>query len=149
MKLKRQLKILELIRSRDIHTQEDLATALREAGIAVTQATVSRDIKELNLVKLTTPEGGYRYGTAQDVSAAGTDKMRRYFRDSLLALDFSENLLVLKTLPGTAQGVGLTLDQMGWPEIVGTVAGDDTILAVVRSREAVPVVMERIRSLVR
>ncbi|MHB8927154.1 MAG: arginine repressor [Bacillota bacterium] len=147
MKTLRQMKILEIIRNENVETQEHLAEKLRSAGIEATQATVSRDIRELRLIRAPNGRGKYRYAMPADPSPL--TRMRRYFRDSLLNLDHSENIVVIKCLPGTAPAVGSTVDSLGWPEIVGTVAGDDTILVVARSSEVAPQLVERLRRLTR
>ncbi len=121
----RQGQILKLIRSRHLHTQEDLARALRAAGIPATQVTLSRDIRELGLVKTV---DGYSQGVPEN-AAPGADVatlVREFVRDIRLA----QNLLVLRTPPGHANAVAVALDKADWPEITGTVAGDDTILIV-------------------
>ncbi len=131
----RQGQILKLIRSRHLHTQEDLARALRAAGIPATQVTLSRDIRELGLVKTV---DGYSQGVPEN-AAPGADVatlVREFVRDIRLA----QNLLVLRTPPGHANAVAVALDKADWPEITGTVAGDDTILIVapdVRTAETV------------
>lgn len=149
MKARRQAKILELIRTRAVETQEDLAAALGQAGIPVTQATISRDIKELQLNKVPTGDGRYRYSLPEETSVATWDKRRRIFQESVLDAAFSENLIVIKALPGTAQGVAAAVDHFQWPEMIGSVAGDDTVLIVIKPKEATPEVLERIRSLMR
>lgn len=150
LKTRRQMKILEIIRNGTVETQEDLATELRRFGINVTQATVSRDIKELHLIKVAAGDGRYRYSVPLDPGAAvQKEKMRRYFQDSLLTVAGSENLVVIKTLPGTAQGVGAAIDGQTWSEVLGTVAGDDTILVVARDREACAALLARLQDLIR
>lgn len=149
MKARRQAKILELIKNREIETQEELAEALGEAGIPVTQATISRDIKELQLNKVLTPEGRYRYALTEEVTIGTWDKRRRIFQESVLNVDASGNLIVIKSLPGTAPGVASAIDHLGWAEAIGTVAGDDTVLVVIKPIEATPEMVERIKSLMR
>ncbi|MDI6893386.1 MAG: arginine repressor [Bacillota bacterium] len=149
MKARRQMKILEVIRARPVETQEELAQELRKLGIPVTQATVSRDIKDLNLVKVPTGDGRQRYAFPQDQVIAGhTDRLRRVLRDSVLDLDVSENLIVVKCLSGAAPAVGEALDNLRWQEIVGTVAGDNTVLVVIRGRERGQSLVERLRQLI-
>ena len=149
MKARRQMKILEIIRERPVETQEELARELRKLGISVTQATISRDIKDLNLIKVPTGDGRQRYAFPQDqVMAAHTERLRRVLRESVLDLDVSENLIVVKCLSGAAPAVGEALDNLRWQEIVGTVAGDNTVLVVVRGRERAQSVMERLRQLI-
>jgi len=144
------MKILEIIRNGNIETQEELAAELRRFGIDVTQATVSRDIKELHLVKVATGDGRYRYAVPLDPGAAAQkERMRRYFKDSLISAACSENLVVLKTLPGTAQGVGAALDNLEWPEALGTVAGDDTVLVVAKDRAAGQELLAKLQEMLR
>ena len=130
MKGIRHGKIKEIIEHSKIETQEDLAAALRHEGIEVTQATVSRDIKELMLIKehnmLLTP-----------------GRLERTFQDSIVGMRASENLVVIRSLPGTAQSVAYAIDYMKWPEVLGTVAGDDTIFVAVASKENTATFMER------
>lgn len=144
------MKILEVVRNGVVETQEELAIELRRFGIDVTQATVSRDIKELHLVKVATGDGRYRYAVPLDPTAAmQKEKMRRYFKDSLLSAACAENLLVLKTLPGTAQGVGAAFDNLEWAEAMGTIAGDDTVLVVARDKHSATELLARLQDLLR
>ncbi|HHV63044.1 MAG TPA: arginine repressor [Firmicutes bacterium] len=144
----RHAKILEIIGSRSIETQEELAQALRSQGIDVTQATVSRDIKELRLTKLPTGDGGYRYAVAHEQAIGDVlSRLEHLFHDSVVSLDYSENLLVIKTLTGNAHAVADVIDDLNWKEILGTIAGDDTILVVVRPKSAVPELLERFNKL--
>jgi transcriptional regulator of arginine metabolism len=147
MKARRHAKILELIRTNIIETQEELVEALARHGIPVTQATISRDIKELQLTKIPVGDGGYRYALPEEQPVGSLDKRRRLFRDSVLGIDWSENLVVVKALPGTAPGVAAAIDHFNWPEMIGSVAGDDTVLVVVKPASAAPSVVERLREL--
>lgn len=148
MKNKRQRLILELISTREIETQEELAELLRQHGIEVTQATVSRDIKELGLVKVPTDNNRYRYGQAGErISGAIEQRQQRLFRESVIKIAASENIIVIKTLIGSAQGVAAVIDGLNWPEIIGTVAGDDTIIAVASSSQEVKGIVARLESL--
>ena len=148
VKLLRHGKVKEIVENNVIETQEDLAEALRRQGIDVTQATVSRDIKELMLIKVPVGDGGYRYAFPQEQNVLITPaRMERTFQDSLVAINHSQNIIVLKTMPGTAQAVAFTIDYVKWPEIIGTVAGDDTILVIVKPIEAVPVVVAKFQAL--
>ena len=145
MKAIRHARIKDIIENAVIETQEDLAEALREQHIEVTQATVSRDIKELMLIKVPTGDGRYRYALpAQENYAFTKERMRRIFNDTIIDCDYSENILVVKTLPGGANTVAAALDYCKWPEIIGTVAGDDSILVVIKPKETAPVVRKRI-----
>jgi transcriptional regulator of arginine metabolism len=148
LKLYRQKKIAELVRSRSIETQEDLATALRDAGFSVTQATVSRDIKDMGLIKVTGEKNSSYYVLpGRDVLRYSEDRMKRLFAGSVQSIDSSENLIIIKTLPGEAQGVASAIDHSGWPEIIGTVAGDDTIMVVVKPKSMTTMVQNRFNHL--
>jgi len=148
VKSARHQKIREIIESRAVQTQEELAELLRREAIDVTQATVSRDIKELMLIKIPTGDGSYKYGFPPDQNKIYSyTRMERLFRDSVQDIDFSENLIVIRTLPGTAQYVASTVDNARWPEILGTVAGDDTLVVIVKPKELVPELISRFKNL--
>ena len=144
MKGIRHGKIKEIIEHSKIETQEDLAAALRHDGIEVTQATVSRDIKELMLIKVPDAEGNYHYAFPKEHNMLLTPgRLERTFQDSIIGMRASENLVVVRSLPGTAQSVAYAIDYMKWPEVLGTVAGDDTILVAVDSKDNTVTFMER------
>jgi len=147
VKARRHMAIRDIVTSQRISTQEELCDALSDLGYVVTQATVSRDIRELKLVKVSSPSG-YHYALP-DVPApkASLDRMRRLFLDNVVEITDSENLVVFKTIPGSAHLVASNIDAADIPEIVGTVAGDDTIIVVVKPKKAVAGVLERFRSL--
>lgn len=150
MKSLRQEKIREIVENHIVETQEDLAERLRREDIAVTQATVSRDIKELMLVKVPTSGGRSRY--AFPASESGSRKENRLgslFEDAVTGVDASGALVVLRTLPGMANAVASALDAAQWPEILGTVAGDDTIFAAVKPETAADAVVKRMRVMLR
>lgn len=150
MKSSRQRKILEVITGQEIETQEELATELRKQGYMVTQATVSRDIKELGLVKIPAGEGIYRYALPRQQQLGDVyARMERLFRDAVTHIDYSENLILVRTLPGTAHAVASCLDNIAWKEVIGTVAGDDTILVIIKPKRAVLKVLEEFRGLLR
>lgn len=128
MKSERQKAILQLVRTKDIFTQEELTAALSSAGFSAAQATVSRDIRELRLLKESTPRG-QKYVTPQEPEHS----LARIFRDGVISVDHAGNMLVLRTLSGLAMAVALALDDMNFPEILGSVAGDDVVLSVVRT----------------
>ena len=131
-KQERHQLIRNLVETRNIETQEDLANALRESGIRVTQATVSRDIKELMLVKVSDMRGGYRYAFPKERNyLMSSEQLERLVRNSVISVRAGGNLVVLHTLPGTAQGVAYAIDSMKWVGVMGTVAGDDTIFVAV------------------
>ncbi|WP_093229663.1 transcriptional regulator AhrC/ArgR [Thermoflavimicrobium dichotomicum] len=138
MKAQRHIKIREIIASKDIETQDELVDELKKAGYNVTQATVSRDIKELQLVKVPTNYGTYKYSLpAEPVDRRynSPQKLKRMLQESFVGLNHAENLIVIKTLPGNAQAVAALIDNLDWEEIIGTLAGDDTILVVCSSKE--------------
>lgn len=148
MKATRQRKILEIIERQAVETQEELAMLLRSEGYDVTQATVSRDIKELGLIKVPAGEHSYRYAVAQEhVQRNMYARLARMFNDSVVHLDFTDNLIVIRTLPGTAHAVASCIDHTEWKEIIGTIAGDDTILVIVKPKSAVASVLEKFRAL--
>ncbi|MDA8442646.1 MAG: arginine repressor [Peptococcaceae bacterium] len=148
MKVRRQMKIAELIEREAISTQEELADKLRTSGFDVTQATVSRDIKDMRLIKIPTGEHTYRYATPQEPLTANLqERLNRIFGDSVTSIDHSENLIIIRTLPGNAMGLASLIDGSNWPEIIGTVGGDDTILVIVKPKEAVLEVVRRFESL--
>lgn len=144
----RQKKILEIIKKERVETQEDLAAALKRDGINVTQATISRDIKELGLIKVPGDNNAFRYAVPGEAALVrSNERLKRVFLEHVLGLDYSENLIVIKTHPGGAQTVASAIDQAGWSEVIGTVGGDDTILVVVKPKSAVKAVMERFNRL--
>jgi len=148
MKAGRQRKILEIIRREPVTTQEDLAAALKKNGFAVTQATVSRDIKELGLIKIPGEKNLFRYAIPGEPPLhRGEERLRRLFRDTVVGMDLSENLIIIKTHPGSAQAVASAIDQAGWQEIIGTVGGDDTILVVVKPKRVTAAVIKRFEGL--
>jgi transcriptional regulator of arginine metabolism len=148
MKGQRLLKIREIISTQDIETQEELVDKLREIGFQVTQATVSRDIKELHLVKTPTASGSYKYSLPAEPSYNPEHKLRRILLDSFVSIDRAENLIVMKTLPGNAHAVGAIVDALDWSEVLGTICGDDTILMIIRTKELAPVIVNRFLSYV-
>lgn len=143
MKPQRHIKIREIIANQDIETQDELVEELKKAGYNVTQATVSRDIKELHLVKVPTSNGLYKYSLPADRRFNPAQKLKRILQESFISIDYSENLIVLKTLPGNAHAVGALLDNLDWNDVIGTLAGDDTILVICRSKELAPEIVER------
>lgn len=130
MKAERHEKILEIIDRYEVDTQEELAARLEEAGFRVTQATVSRDIRALKITKVAGKNGKSRYAVLQDYSEELGDKYTRVLQDALLSIDVGQNMLVIKTMPGMAMGVAAALDALKWEEILGSIAGDDTVMCV-------------------
>jgi transcriptional regulator of arginine metabolism len=147
MKGQRHIKIREIITNFAIETQDDLVDALRAAGYVVTQATVSRDIKELHLIKVPMDNGRYKYSLPSDQKFNPIHKLRRVLNDNFLSIDYAENLVVLKALPGTANAIGVLIDNLEWHEIMGTISGDDTLLLICRSKEQSAIVTEQILAL--
>ena len=149
MKTVRQVAILDIIEKQEIETQEELASALNARGIRVTQATVSRDIKELRLLKVLTPSGKYKYATGDQADNNLTDRFIRMLAESLLSVSSANNLIVVKTLSGSANVAAEALDSMHWPEVLGTLAGDNTVLLIIRSNEETLAVTSRIREMMK
>lgn len=145
----RQLKLLEIIAQQEIETQFELASALEAAGYKVTQATISRDIKELGLIKILTDEKKYKYfyveGNNQNISA----KLISLFKESVISVQGSLNMVVIRTLSGSANTAALLIDKLSMPMILGTVAGDDTILVISRSVEEVDYIVAKIKEFIR
>lgn len=145
MKKSRHGKIVELIENYDIETQDELAEMLKEAGFQVTQATVSRDIRELKLSKVPTGDGRQKYVILrQDDSHLG-DKYIRVLKDGFVSMDMAQNILVIKTVSGMAMAVAAAVDAMKFKEIVGSIAGDDTIMMAVRTVDDTKIVMDKIQ----
>lgn len=152
MKKERQTKIIELIEQQDIETQEELADRLEEAGIVVTQATVSRDIRELELTKTVSKTGKQKYVRIQqstELPEKETDeKYLRILKEGFLSMDRAQNILVVKTIAGMAMAVAAAFDALQWNEMVGCIAGDDTIMCAIRSVEDTQKTMNKIRKIV-
>ena len=145
MKTTRQEAIKKIITSRNIETQTELTDALKAEGFNVTQATISRDIKEMMLIKLPDNMGRYRYSFPQEHSKIITPERVGYtFRSSIVPVASSENIIVIRTLPGTAQVIAYALDCLNWPELLGTVGGDDTVFLCVDSKENVQVIKDKL-----
>ena len=139
----RHIKIRDIIANNEIETQDDLVEQLRLSGYNVTQATVSRDIKELHLVKVPMLDGRYKYSLPADQRFNPLQKLKRSLMDSFVSIDLSENLIVMKTLPGNANSIGALIDNLDWEEIMGTICGDDTILIICKKREECPAITQR------
>ena len=147
MKKTRQGRIIELIQNENIETQEELADRLREEGYNVTQATVSRDIRELKLSKVPSGNGKQKYAILLHDDARLADKYIRVLKDGFVSMDNAQNILVVRTVAGMAMAVAAAIDAMKLKEIVGSIAGDDTIMIAVRTTEETKVVMEKIREI--
>jgi transcriptional regulator of arginine metabolism len=148
VKSQRQAKILEIISNKNIETQEQLLAELQAEGFRGTQATISRDIKELRIVKELTSLGTYRYTTsANDLGSSFTARLNTIFRECVISFDYAQNIIVVRTLPGLASAAGSAIDAMNLNTIVGTLAGDDTVMIVMRDTNAAATLCGEIRSL--
>ncbi len=149
MKTERQNRILELVAAHEIETQDEMLELLRADGFAVTQATVSRDLKELMLSKALTARGTYRYCVNPARNHTGNVRLNNAMVDSIIHVDYSLNNVVLKTYPGLAQAVASSVDAMNMHQVLGCVAGDDTIIIVTRDEESSATISETIRKLMK
>lgn len=150
MKSQRQAKIVEIISNTDVETQEQLLQALVEAGFNSTQATISRDIKEMRIVKELTSLGTYRYSVPEkDAAPALSDRLNNIFRECLVSVDYAENLVVIHTLSGMANAAASALDAMHSSAVLGTLAGDDTVMIVMREGHAAAAFTGEIKSVIR
>lgn len=147
MKSARHNLILEIIESMDIETQEELAEELKRRGVRVTQATVSRDIKELRLLKVLSENGGYKYATVERAEKGMNDRFARILAESIVNIEYVYNLVVINTLSASANAAGEAIDSMKWSEVLGTIAGDNTLLIIARSNEAVETLVARLNAL--
>lgn len=149
MKQNRHQKIAELVTSFDIETQEELAEKLKEAGFCVTQATISRDIRQMHLTKVPAGGGRQKYVILRQDEGHLSDKYIRVLRDGFVSMDMAQNILVIKTVAGMAMAVAAALDALQWREIVGSIAGDDTIFCAIRTTDETLIVMEKLRKMMR
>ncbi len=148
MKSQRQAKILEIISNKNVETQEQLLAELQEAGFRGTQATISRDIKELRIVKEQTNMGTYRYATSSnELSGTFSSRLNTIFRECVVSFDYAQNLVVIRTLPGLANAAASAVDAMNMSTVLGSLAGDDTVMIVMRDMNAAALFCSEIRSL--
>ena len=143
MKYNRHARILEIIENNDIETQDELADKLKDLGMDVTQATVSRDIKELRLIKVMAENGHYKYATMNKRDNAVSDKLLIVFSECFVSSDYANNIVVVKTLPGMAQAAASTIDALKWSGVLGTIAGDDTIMIICRAEKLAAGLVEK------
>ena len=149
MKSQRQAKIMEIISTRNIETQEQLLKALQNEGFRGTQATISRDIKELRIVKELTSLGTYRYTTpTKEVSGSFSSRMNTIFKECVIGFDYAQNIVVVRTLPGLASAAGSAIDSMNLSIVVGSLAGDDTVMIVMRDNNAAAAFCGEIKNLI-
>ena len=147
MRYKRQSKIIEIINTYEIDTQEKLASMLRESGFEVTQATVSRDIKDLQLVKTQSSSGKYKYALNRSNDMPVCDSFVKIIRETITSFAASGNLVVVKTLSGCANAAGEAIDNSGLPHIIGSIAGDNTLLLVADSADSIPEIMQEFQDM--
>lgn len=148
MKVERHTKIIELIKKYDIETQEELADLLNKEGYNVTQATVSRDIREMKLTKVASSNGRQKYVVLENKETVMSDKFIRILKEAFVSVDIAQNILVVRTVSGMAMAVAAAIDAMNWSEIVGSIAGDDTIMCAIRTTEDARNLMERINKII-
>ncbi len=147
MKRVRQRKLIELVEQYEIETQEELADLLQREGVVATQATISRDIRELKLTKVTNKDGKQRYVVLRQEENYLLDKYNRVLREGFVSMDQAQNILVIKTVSGMAMAVAAAIDGLKYPEIVGSIAGDDTIMVAVRSAQETTALIHKIKEL--
>lgn len=148
VKAKRQEKIIELIEQYDIETQDELTEKLNEAGFHTTQATISRDIREMKLTKLTFPDGKQKYIALDNHDTASTEKYKRVLKDGIMSIAVSENILVIRTVSGMAMACAAALDHLKLNQILGCIAGDDTIMCVARNKDSAPEAKDAIQKII-
>lgn len=146
-KVQRHIKIRELITEKEIETQDDLVDRLRSMEFNVTQATVSRDIKELHLVKVPAGKGTYKYSLPADQRFNPLNKLKRLIMDAFVKIEHASHFIVLKTLPGNAHALGVLIDNLDWEEIMGTICGDDTCLIICHTEEEARAIQDRFLSM--
>lgn len=149
MKISRHAKILEIIERNPIETQEELADELKKNGYNITQATVSRDIKELKLVKVLDENGVYKYASLKEQDSMLSERLVKVFTESVLSVDYAGNIIVIKTFSGAANAACEAIDVFDFKEIVGTIAGDDTIFALLRNNDNVEVVIDKLKKMMK
>lgn len=149
MKISRHAKILEIIERHPTETQEELAEELKKSGYNITQATVSRDIKELKLVKVLDENGIYKYASLKEQDSMLSERLVKVFAESVLSVDYAGNIVVVKTFSGAANAAAETIDVLDFKEMVGTIAGDDTIFILVRNQENVEVIIDRLKKMMK
>ena len=149
MKSQRQAKIMEIISNRNVETQEQLLALLQDEGFRATQATISRDIKELRIVKELTSLGTYRYTVANsEVGSSFSARLNTIFRECVTGFDYAQNIIIIRTLPGLASAAGSAIDAMNMSMVVGSLAGDDTVMIVMRDNNAAAAFCGEIKNLI-
>lgn len=148
MKIARHAKILEIINNKNTETQEELAEELKKMGIDVTQATVSRDIKELKLIKVLADNGRYKYASIMPIENMLTDKLVSIFTQTVLLINYVNNIVVVRTISGSAPAAAEAIDSLNWDGIVGTLAGDNTVFVLTRSNEKAEEIVGKLKKLI-
>ena len=149
MKYNRHAKILEIIDNNDIETQEELAEMLKKQGVEVTQATVSRDIKDLRLIKVMSSDGKYKYATFSQTENQISNRLTNILTEAYVSSDYANNIVVVKTLAGMAQAAGSAIDSLKWQEILGTIAGDDTLIMVCRAEKIAEEIVNKFNKMIK
>lgn len=149
MRYSRQNKILEIISSNDVETQEKLASLLKESGYDVTQATISRDIKELQLIKVLSNTGKYKYSPGNSLDTPISDRFIKIFKETIRSVVASQNIIVVKTLSGCASAAGEAIDSLNFPHILGSIAGDNTLMIIIDSLDNVPALVDKFNDLLK
>ena len=149
MKFKRQAAILDIITSNEIKTQEELSAHLRDRGYNATQATISRDIKELRLIKVLTSEGRYKYATVEKAESDLQERFIRLFSNCVISVTNAGNLIVIKTISGSASVAGEAIDSLKWPEVAGSIAGDNTIFVAIREGKNTAEIIKRFQKMMK
>jgi len=149
MKYNRHAKILEIIDNNVIETQEELAEKLKEQGVDVTQATVSRDIKDLRLIKVMSSDGRYRYATFSQTESQISNRLTTILTESYVSSDYANNIVVVKTLSGMAQAAASAIDSLKWQEILGSIAGDDTLIIVCRAEKIAEEIVNKFNKMIK
>lgn len=149
MKYNRHAKILEIIDNNDIETQEELAEMLKKQGVEVTQATVSRDIKDLRLIKVMSSDGKYKYATFSQTENKISNRLTNILTEAYVSSDYANNIVVVKTLAGMAQAAGSAIDSLKWQEILGTIAGDDTLIMVCRAEKIAEEIVNKFNKMIK
>ncbi|MGI6731126.1 MAG: arginine repressor [Anaerovoracaceae bacterium] len=148
MRYSRQNKILEIINNEEVETQEKLVSLLKESGFKVTQATISRDIKELQLIKTLSPSGRYKYAVGAGIDQPISDRFSKIFRETIQTVESSGNIIVVKTLSGCASAAGEAIDTLNLKDVIGSIAGDNTLLLVVNDPENAPGIVSKLSEMI-
>lgn len=147
MRYSRQNKILEVINNYEVETQEKLASLLKESGYDVTQATISRDIKELQLIKVLSSTGKYKYALGSSIETPISDRFVKIFKETIRSVSYSYNIIIVKTLSGCANAACEAIDSLNFPHVLGSIAGDNTIMIIADELDNVPILVQKFKDL--